>query len=729
MKKVELLSPAGNFEALKGAVKAGADAVYLGGAAYGARAYAQNFTQEELEAGIRFAHIFGKRVYLTVNTLVKEGELDNLYPFLQPLYESGLDGVIVQDLGVLRYIKNHFPQLALHASTQMTLTGSWGAELMKEEGVTRIVPARELSLEEIRKIKRETGLEIEVFVHGAMCYCYSGQCLLSSMLGGRSGNRGRCAQPCRLPYEGISCKEGKYPLSMRDMCTIELLPQLLEAGIDSFKIEGRMKKPAYTAGVTAIYRKYMDLYEKDPENYQVSKEDRDLLKKLYIRSEIGDGYYKRHNGREMISIQSPAYTETPESILDNIRRRYLTEEPFLEAEAEISLIPDKKALLSLKTGKILISAEGEAVQKALRQPLKEEKIIEQVQKTGNSPVKIKHVKVLTEEPVFLPVSALNELRRKAVAALEEAVIRDHHLDYPNRSSCHSQEGQRNTRLSRGNFLPKSRKRLHVQVQTWEQLEGVLSFSPGRIYLDHSFLEGAAFERLKSLAAGLKEKGTALYLASPFVVRAKDEKRLQKMAMALREGIVEGILVKNLESFRFFAGQADPRQLVLDANLYIWNRESLHFWEERAQEFFLPLECNQHEWKALFAACPDRKIQASAIVYGRLPMMVTANCIKKTLGTCSQGVEWLALKDRYGKNFPVYTDCLCCYNVIYNTIPLSLHKLFAGEELGMENFRLDFTTEKREEVSRLLSYFISLMQEYRDPFYQEYTTGHYKRGVV
>lgn len=729
MKKVELLSPAGNFEALKGAVKAGADAVYLGGAAFGARAYAQNFTQEELEAGIRFAHIFGKRVYLTVNTLVKEGELDNLYPFLQPLYESGLDGVIVQDLGVLRYIKKHFPQLALHASTQMTLTGSGGAELVNEEGVTRIVPARELSLEEIRKIKRETGLEIEVFVHGAMCYCYSGQCLLSSMLGGRSGNRGRCAQPCRLPYEGMSCKEGNYPLSMRDMCTIELLPQLLEAGIDSFKIEGRMKKPAYTAGVTAIYRKYIDLYEKDPENYQVSKEDRDLLKKLYIRSEIGDGYYKRHNGREMISIQSPAYTETPESILDNIRRRYLAEEPFLAAEAEISLIPDKKALLSLKTGKILISAEGETVQKALRQPLKEEKIIEQVQKTGNSPVKIKRVKVHTEEPVFLPVSALNELRRKAVEALEEAVIRDHHLDYPGRSSDHSREGQRSAQLPRENFLSKSRKRLHVQVQTWEQLEGVLSFSPGRIYLDHSFLEDAAFERLKSLAAGLKEKGTALYLATPFVVRVRDEKRLQKMALALREGIVEGILVKNLESFRFFAGQADSHQLVLDANLYIWNRESLHFWEGWAQEFFLPLECNQHEWKALFAACPDRKIQASAIVYGRLPMMVTANCIKKTLGACSQGLEWLALKDRYGKTFPVYTDCLCCYNVIYNTVPLSLHKLFAGKELGMENFRLDFSTEKREEVSRLLSYFISLMQEYRDPFYQEYTTGHYKRGVV
>ncbi|MDE6963990.1 MAG: U32 family peptidase, partial [Lachnospiraceae bacterium] len=284
MKKAELLSPAGNFEALKGAINAGADAVYLGGELYGARAYADNFTQDEILAGLHMAHLFGKKIYLTVNTLVKEKELDGLYDFLKPFYEKGLDGVIVQDLGVLRYIREHFPALPIHASTQMALTGSGGARLMMEEGVSRIVPARELSLKEIRKIKEETGLEMETFIHGAMCYCYSGQCLFSSILGGRSGNRGRCAQPCRLPYKVNGGKEC-YPLSMRDMCTIRHLPALLDAGIDSFKIEGRMKKPAYAAGVTAIYRKYIDLYEKDRENYRVDRKDWETLNALYIRSE------------------------------------------------------------------------------------------------------------------------------------------------------------------------------------------------------------------------------------------------------------------------------------------------------------------------------------------------------------------------------------------------------------------------------------------------------------
>lgn len=245
-RRVELLAPAGNPEGFYGAIHAGADAVYLGGERFGARAYADNFTAEEIIACIRYAHIWGRRVYLTVNTLVKETEFEELFPYLQPLYKAGLDGVIVQDIGVFCFIRDHFPGLELHVSTQMTLTGTYGAELLKEMGAVRIVPARELSLSEIRELKTATGLQVETFIHGAMCYCYSGQCLFSSILGGRSGNRGRCAQPCRLPFQVEH--EGKtsavcYPLSLKDMCTIEHIPELLDAGIDSFKIEGRMKKP------------------------------------------------------------------------------------------------------------------------------------------------------------------------------------------------------------------------------------------------------------------------------------------------------------------------------------------------------------------------------------------------------------------------------------------------------------------------------------------------------
>ena len=253
MGKVELLAPAGDFSCFMAAVNAGADAVYLGGEKFGARAYANNFTTQEIIEALRIAHLFQKKVYVTVNTLVKDRELKELIPFMEPLVEAKLDGVIVQDLGVLISLREAFPNLELHASTQMTITGKYGARFLKKLGATRIVPARELSLEEIRHIKEDTGLEIETFIHGAMCYAYSGQCLFSSLLGGRSGNRGRCAGPCRLPYE----VKGKtmYPLSLKDMYTLSMVPELMDAGIDSFKIEGRMKSPEYVAGVTSMYRK------------------------------------------------------------------------------------------------------------------------------------------------------------------------------------------------------------------------------------------------------------------------------------------------------------------------------------------------------------------------------------------------------------------------------------------------------------------------------------------
>ena len=267
-KKVELLAPAGNAEAFYGAIHAGADAIYLGGSRFGARAYAENFSEEELVACIRYAHLFQRKVYLTVNTLVKESEFSGLYEYVLPYYRAGLDGVIVQDMGVFAYLREHFPGMELHGSTQMTITGEYGAAFLKEQGACRVVPARELSLAEIRRIKEVTGLEIECFIHGAMCYCYSGQCLFSSILGGRSGNRGRCAQPCRLPYTTGKHPKECYPLSLKDMCTIEYIPELLEAGIDSFKIEGRMKTALYVATVARTYRKAIDDYFTDPKLYE-----------------------------------------------------------------------------------------------------------------------------------------------------------------------------------------------------------------------------------------------------------------------------------------------------------------------------------------------------------------------------------------------------------------------------------------------------------------------------
>lgn len=757
MKKPELLSPAGNFSALKGAINAGADAVYLGGGQYGARAYADNFSREEILEGLRLAHVFGKKIYLTVNTLVKEKELEGLYDFLAPLYDGGLDGVIVQDLGVLRYIRACFPSLAIHASTQMALTGSYGAELIKKEGVTRIVPARELSLEEIKGIKEKTGVEIEAFIHGAMCYCYSGQCLMSSIIGGRSGNRGRCAQPCRLPYRIDGGGQG-YPLSMRDMCTLEYLPALIEAKIDSFKIEGRMKKPAYAAGVTAIYRKYIDLYEKDGANYHVEKEDLETLNSLYIRSELSDGYYRRKNGREMISFFSPAYRATSESLLSSIEKRYLDKNPCQKVRAGIFLNPGQEAALTLQKEELSVTVRGDLVQEARKQPLSSEKIKEQIQKSGNSFLKITQVNVTSEGRVFLPVSSLNELRRKAAAAMESAIIRQNGFDgggerkaqpsmLEKRRERHESESVGGLSDGRKDSYGE-RRLLHISVRTTEQLqalwetrkEGVFS----RIYAEAFLFEKEESRKLLAQLAGNrgeeKEKPVEVYAATPFIVREKDILRLKNLVKTFSERKINGILIRNLESYGFLEGRIPAENLVVDAGLYIWNTEALRFWEERAAEFYLPLEGRESEWRELQKSCQERKINASVVVYGRLPMMITANCLKKTMGKCDGTPGIVTLTDRYEKQFPVYTDCHCCYNIIYNSVPLSLHRMVAGngqllkkardgrERCFPGNFRLDFTVESREESLRVIRYFHDLHKGFREPFYKEYTTGHYKRGV-
>ena len=324
--KYEILAPAGSYTCMVAAFNAGADAVYLGGGLFGARASANNFSKEELLEALEYAHLRGKKIFLTVNTLLKSEQLKcQLYDYIEPLYRAGLDAVIVQDFGVLKFIKEHFPNIDIHASTQMTVTGVEFAKELKELGVSRIVPARELSYKEINAIYNATKLEIECFVHGALCYCYSGMCLLSSVIGGRSGNRGRCAQPCRLPYDVIFANSnknekvnisGEYPLSPADLCTLNNIPDILESGVYSLKIEGRMKKPEYVASVTAMYRKYVDMYERiGRSGYKVDKNDIEKLKDIYNRGEFTDGYYKRHNGSQIMSVKRPNHMGTKAAII------------------------------------------------------------------------------------------------------------------------------------------------------------------------------------------------------------------------------------------------------------------------------------------------------------------------------------------------------------------------------------------------------------------------------
>lgn len=737
MKKVELLSPAGSYKALEGAISAGADAVYLGGEQYGARAYADNFSTKEIIQGIHFAHVFGKKIYLTVNTLVKEKELAPLYDFLVPFYENGLDGVIVQDLGALCFIRSHFPGLLLHASTQMTVTGWRGAELLLKEGVSRVVPARELALSEIIEMKKRTGIEIEAFIHGAMCYSYSGQCLFSSLLGGRSGNRGRCAQPCRLPYEVEGHRES-YVLSMRDMCTLEILPELIRAGIDSFKIEGRMKKPEYAAGVTAIYRKYIDRYyegmgndDTDENSYQIDEEDRKRLHSLYIRSNTGEGYYHRHNGKDMLTLDSPAYSETDEKLLKEIRESYIDRRLSVPVNAQIRMEAGKETTLTLAGGGETVTLKGDVVQAALKQPLSEEKIINQIRKSGQSLLCIDQVQVKKDGDVFVPVSTLNKLRREASAELELALIRKNELAHEDRQAIVPQtyEGPGKSLRQKSMESCQQSVMLHAAVRTKEQLLAAIEQKMERIYLDYSFFTGDGLEMLREFLKNVQNVGTVFYAVTPYIVRTTNERCLQIIRQAIEDKICSGVLIRNLESFAFFKNYLSPEQMVLDANLYFWNEESIRFWSGKVSEYYLPVEGNAKEWKALSVYNGGSFPKQSAQIYGRLPMMVTANCVKKTTDTCRKTSGILTMKDRYGKLFPVYHDCISCYNVIYNSVPLSLHELFRDFPLKEMCCRMDFTVEDRMEAAKVMEYFKQLASgQYAKPVYGEYTTGHLKRGV-
>ncbi len=315
MRKVEILAPAGSYESMKAAVNASCDAIYIGGSQFGARAFANNLEEENMLNTIDYLHLHGKKIYMTVNTLLKEDEInEKLYHYLKPYYEAGLDAAIVQDVGVAKFVHENFPDMAIHASTQMTLTSAYGTKILENYGITRFVPARELSIHEITEMRAHTDLEIECFVHGALCYCYSGQCLLSSIIGGRSGNRGRCAQPCRMQYELKTSGKTGYFLSPKDISTIASIPNMIEAGINSFKIEGRMKRPEYTALCSYLYGKYTDLYlDKGKEGYERYLKDNMMeftkdqmaLADIYNRGNFSTGYYTNYHGKTMMSMKRP----------------------------------------------------------------------------------------------------------------------------------------------------------------------------------------------------------------------------------------------------------------------------------------------------------------------------------------------------------------------------------------------------------------------------------------
>lgn len=881
MKKIEILAPAGSMESLKAAINASCDAVYIGGSKFGARAYADNPQGDSLLEAIDFAHLHDKQIYLTVNTLLKNSEIENeLYEYLEKYYLEGLDAVIVQDVGVLRFVHEHFPRLDIHASTQMTLTMANGLEAMKDMGVTRLVNSRELSLEEIKRIRENTDLEIESFVHGALCYCYSGQCLMSSMIGGRSGNRGRCAQPCRMPYQVLAdnknllSERDKYILSPKDICTIDMVPDLIEAGITSFKIEGRMKRPEYAAGVSHTYKKYVELYlelgREKYDNYIRNHKvefDQDLmnLQDLYNRGGFSKGYYNTKNGSAMMSIQRPNHSgvyvgtvkavknnqvqialeeninaqdileirentavdkgkkkenknfetnkfdtnklnnkkfgnkkfenskslqsdnykslkiDNPKSnfdsiyeftvkagekkggiyqvninrglfvepgspvfrtknnkLLENIQDEFLKEEAKMPMTGELTVEVGQPLKLTLSCRNCNTEVFGDIVEEAKSQPMTEDKIRKQINKTNETAFYFEELRVHIDGTPFIPLQKLNELRRNGIDALIEALI-----DSPRRCPEILKESifnQRNeSKESNSDFDSIG---VHVSIETKEQLKPVCEAKEVTdIYLDYDIVP---LSQLVELSTYIKNKGKRCFIILPQIFRATTYEYFKKYKSILEDNTINGYIIRNLEEYEFVKNVCDYRKLqkeiILDYNLYVMNREAFKFWNELGvDKFTAPVELNYSELKEMKGLYHD------FIVYGRIPVMVSAQCILKTAsgGTnkyyckdnaspcVSPDVRKIELVDRYQKHFEVKRHCRECYNTIYNSQSLSL--LNNKEEvLNIEpaNIRLNFTFESSEETEKIVKAFIEqyLYDEPQKEVVNDYTRGHFKRGV-
>lgn len=727
--RVEILAPAGSMECLKAAIAAGADAVYTGGALFGARAYAHNLTEEELLEAIDYVHLHGRRLYLTVNTLIKDREMEKqMYDYLLPYYRQGLDAVIVQDIGLFRFIRKHSPDLPIHASTQMTLTGVDGAKFLEKEGAQRIVTSRELSMAEVKKIADETELEIESFVHGALCYCYSGQCLFSSFIGGRSGNRGQCAQPCRLLYRTPEAKRPQYLLSLKDICTLELIPEMIESGIYSFKIEGRMKKPEYAAAVAFQYRKYADLYlkyyeecpaEEDPaayamKKYRVREEDRQMLLDLYNRGGFHTGYYHTQNGREMISlnrpnhagvpavkvlakkgrnvtakaltdlypqdiielpmrkgrekadnytckdavrkgmnVQIPVFADTPfkmdeiwmrtrnSTLIDTLREEFVNGKIKERICGTFRLYPQEKATLTVKCRDAEITVAGEKAQEALSQPMSRERIEKQLRKTGNTEFEFSFLKAEIGEKVFLPMQSLNELRREALETLEKVICEKYR-----RSGEVKDPEEDKTELSMEEEVLSG---WTASVRTAEQMEVILEEEAiGRIYADCTMFpriweKDSYVEWITKVHAAGKE----IYLVMPYIFRERTRKQYEAAYNRIFGAGWDGILIANYESFAFLKEHGYTGRIMTDYNLYEFNQESRKFWKEKGVfEFTAPVELTERELQDL------RVKDGEVIVYGYLPMMISAGCIQKTTRGCLKKSGQTTITDRYRNPFVV-----------------------------------------------------------------------------
>ena len=704
-KDFELLAPAGNLEILKGVIESGADAVYVGGSMFGARAYANNFTEEELLEAIDFAHLRGVKVYLTVNTLIKNSEFSKLYDYLLPYYKRGLDAVIVQDIGVVKAIHEYFPSMEIHTSTQMTVTGADGVRFLSQFGVTRVVMAREVSLAEMKRIHEETGMELEAFVHGALCYSYSGQCLFSSILGGRSGNRGRCAQPCRLPYT-VEGKKDEFILSLKDMCGIKALDKLHDAGVYSLKIEGRMKQLEYACGVVKYYRSYIDSMK------PVTDADYDRIKALGNRCGFTDRYYFDHNGSDMVTYVKPNFVSNAAEPSPEKRK--------LSIEGELVLRESEPGSLTVKRGDVTYKASIEPVSAALKAPLDKKAAIDRINKTGDTDFEFSHIKAQIGENVFVPNGALNKLRRDAISGLCDKLLKKYYRNdarYADISSmCELPEHVVKSDAVHEDGAVNAKDYTAIcSCMTRTQLDTLISYDCFDVfYLDFDMYDrNTLIQQFADDVKCLTKRNKKVYLMLPTIFRADSSDYFVSIAKELDKVSFEGFVVKNYEELYLTENLFTGKKVILDHNMYTFNDVSKSaFFEHGVSGDTVPLELNSRE------IMHRNNIGSQMIVYGYYPLMTTANCVHKNTKGCDKKQKLIYLKDRYNKSFAVCNNCKECYNTIYNSLPTMLTKNIGKlKEAGIRSFRYSFTIETPKQIKAVM-----------DDKVAEYTNGHDKRGV-
>ena len=832
----EVLAPAGTYECFRAAINAGADAVYLGGSMFGARAFAGNFEEAELIKAIRTAHLYGRKVYLTVNTLLRNDELEKLVQYVKPYYEEGLDAVIVQDYGVFAVLREAFPGLDLHASTQMTITGKYGAQLLKDMGAARVVPARELSAKEIRDIYDNVDVEIESFVHGALCYCYSGQCLLSSMIGGRSGNRGRCAQPCRLTYSANGISE-KYLLSPKDMCTIEAVPDILDAGVYSLKIEGRMKSPEYVAGVSYAYRKYVDMYlEKGRDGYRVEERDIRQLMDLYNRGGFCKGYYYAQNDKSMMTFDRPNHqgivignikngelvlsqevnpgdvlefpdgseytTPTgkksgrlalPKGVLKNpkngaavyrtrnnellgqLRAGYIDNDIKIPVRMEIFLKSGERACLKLLSGDKELVVYGDVLEPSDKRPAVREDVVKQLKKLGGTVFSSDEGSIVTDiqGSPFVPVKLLNDLRRNALEELESMLLSGYKRNHEymkvqapitagvleadaaqenagvqevvdaqeNVGTQENTAAQSNAACEAGlterRDYSEGQHDITVQVMKKEQLAAVLRAAHNnvsRIYIstELSGIDGAIMMKgmVDEYNAGISANNRKIevYMAMPYIFRDRAVTLFERKLEDVKAAGFDGMLIRSPEElgyirkkglYELYAGR-----VVADYDVYTYNKAAFdEYIRLGIHDFTLSEELNAGQLRGLCRSVQDRNIYLEKLVYGYLPLMVTAGCTLKYTSKdkpCGRpGVYYLT--DRKGKQLAALNSCSYCYNLIYNSVPeYLLDKTDEIRNMGVDALRLSFSIEDADEVENIMKMNADSVKAY--------TRGHYNRGV-